>query len=64
MQTYNFNPVNALNWLVNGQKEDFATMSIFSDKKILFPPKPCLAAGKSILNPEMSAFFRTQGRSA
>jgi hypothetical protein len=33
MQTYNFNPVNALKWLVNGQKENLKTVSNFSDKK-------------------------------
>jgi len=32
MQTYNFNPVNALNWLVNGQKRTFGQASVFSDK--------------------------------
>ena len=39
MQTYNFNPVNALKWLVNGHIEDFKTVSIFSDKKKSAHPK-------------------------
>jgi hypothetical protein len=34
MQTYNFNPVNALKWLVNGQKRGFQTgVRFFGQKK-------------------------------
>lgn len=63
MQTHNFNPVNARNWLVNGDGAVHGTLSVFSDRvRRLAPCGHFLPCPIPLPLPRKPAPFRRRAR--